>query len=55
MFGSWGARKDPVMELTVGMFAQICVIMLSASAVGLILLDWHMSRKTVRARVTAGR
>ena len=41
------------MELTIGMFAQICVIMLSASAAGLTLLDWRMSKKTVR--VNAGR
>jgi hypothetical protein len=47
--------KDPVMELTVGMFAQICVLMLSASAAGLTLLDWHLSKKTARAGVTAGR
>ena len=43
------------MELSIGMFAQICVIMLSASAAGLILPDWHMSTKTVRANVNAGR
>ncbi len=43
------------MEFTVGMFAQICIVMLSASAAGLILLDWHMSKRTVRAGVTAGR
>jgi hypothetical protein len=47
--------EDPVMEFTVGMFAQICVIMLSISAASLTLLDWHMSKKTVRAGVTAGR
>ena len=43
------------MELTIGMFAQICVIMLSASAAGLTLLDWHLSNKTVRATVNVGR
>ena len=43
------------MELTVGMFAQICVIMLSASAAGLILLDWRLSRKTARADASARR
>ncbi len=43
------------MELTVGMFAQICVIMLSASAASLILLDWHLSKKTVRAGAAIGR
>ncbi len=43
------------MELTIGMFAQICFIMLSASAAGLTLLDWHMSKKTVRVNVNAGR
>ncbi len=43
------------MELTIGMFAQICVIMLSASAAGLILLDWHMSKRTARAGATTGR
>ncbi len=43
------------MELTIGMFAQICVIMLSASAAGLALLDWHMSKKTMRADAIAGR
>ncbi len=55
MFGSWGVMKDPVMELTVGMFAQICVLMLSASAAGLTLLDWRLSRKPARAGVIAGR
>ncbi len=55
MFGSWGVMEDPVMELTIGMFAQICVIMLSASAAGLTLLDWHMSKKTVRVNAHAGR
>ncbi len=55
MFWSWGVMEDPVMEFTVGMFAQICVIMLSASAAGLTLLDWHMSKKTVRVYVNAGR
>ena len=55
MFWSWGVMEDLVMEFTVGMFAQICVIMLSASAAGLTLLDWHMSKRTVRARVTTGR
>ncbi len=44
-----------VMEITVGMFAQICVIMLSASAAGLTLLDWRLSRKPARDRVIAGR
>ncbi len=48
LFGSWGVMEDSVMELTIGIFAQICVIMLSASAAGLTLLDWHMSKKTVR-------
>ena len=43
------------MELTVGMFAQICVLMLCASAAGLTLLEWHLSRKTARAKVSAGR
>ncbi len=43
------------MEFTVGMFAQICIIMLSASTAGLTLLDWHMSRKTMRAGVATGR
>ncbi len=47
--------KDQVMEITVGMFAQICVIMLSASAAGLTLLDWHLSRKPARAGAIAGR
>jgi hypothetical protein len=37
------------------MFAQICVIMLSASAAGLILLDWRLSRKTARADASARR
>ena len=37
------------MEMTVGMFAQICLIMLSTSAASLTLLDWHLSKKTVRA------
>ena len=37
------------MEMTVGMFAQICLLMLSTSAASLILLDWQMSKKTVRA------
>ena len=55
MFGSWGIMEDPVMELTIGMFAQICLIMLSASAAGLTLLDWHMSKKTMRATVNVGR
>ncbi len=55
MFGPWGVMEDPVMELTIEMFAQICVIMLSASAAGLTLLDWHMSKKTVRATVNVGR
>lgn len=36
------------MELTTGMFAQICVLMLCASAAGLTLLDWRLSQKTVR-------
>ncbi len=36
------------MEMTVGMFAQICLIMLSTSAASLTLLDWHLSKKTVR-------
>ena len=43
------------MELTVGMFAQICMLMLSASAASLTLLDWHLSRKTARAGTIAGR
>lgn len=43
------------MELTVGMFAQICIIMLSASAVGLTLLDWRLSKKIARVHVTTGR
>ncbi len=43
------------MELTVGMFAQICVLVLSASAAGLTLLDWHMSKITARAGTIAGR
>ncbi len=43
------------MELTVGMFAQICVLMLSASAAGLTLLDWHMSKIKVRVGTIAGR
>ena len=47
--------KDLVMEITVGMFAQICVIILSASAAGLTLLDWRLSRKPARAGVIAGR
>ncbi len=55
MFGSWGVMEDPVMELTIGMFAQICLIMLSASAAGLTLLDWHMSKKAMRADAIAGR
>ncbi len=33
------------MELTNGMFALICVLILSASAASLTLLDWHLSRK----------
>ncbi len=37
------------MELTNGMFALICVLILSASAASLTLLDWHLSTKTVRA------
>ncbi len=36
------------MEITVGMFAQICVIILSACAASLTLLDWHLSKKSVR-------
>ena len=36
------------MEMTVGMFAQICLLMLSTSAASLMLLDWHLSKKTVR-------
>lgn len=36
------------MELTVGMFAQICVLILSTSAAGLTLLDWHMNRRVAR-------
>ncbi len=43
------------MELTVGMFAQFCLIMLSASAASLTLLDWHLSKKTSRAGSIAGR
>ncbi len=35
------------MEITVGMFAQICVIILCACAASLTLLDWHLSKKTV--------
>ncbi len=54
MFGSWGVMEDPVMELTIGMFAQICVIMLSASAAGLTLVDWLMSKRTARTSVIAG-
>jgi hypothetical protein len=37
------------MEFTVGMFAQICVLILSASAISLTLLDWHLSQITARA------
>ena len=48
--GSWGVKGEYlVMEMTVGMFAQICLLMLSTSAASLTLLDWHLSRKTVRA------
>ncbi len=36
------------MEITVGMFAQICLIMLSTSAASLTLIDWHLSKKTAR-------
>ena len=36
------------MEMTVGMFAQICLIMLSTCAASLTLLDWRLSKKTVR-------
>ena len=43
------------MELTVGMFAQFCLLMLSASAAGLTLLEWRLSKNTAPARVTAGR
>ncbi len=37
------------MEITIGMFAQICLLMLATSAASLALLDWHLSKKTVRA------
>ncbi len=43
------------MELTVGMFAQICVIMLAATAAGLTLLDWRLSNKAASASAKAGR
>ena len=42
--------EDPIMELTVGMFAQVCMLILSTSAAGLTLLDWHISRRVARAR-----
>ena len=52
--GSWGVNKgNPAMEITVGMFAQICVIILSACAASLTLLDWHLSKKTVRTSARA--
>ena len=37
------------MEITIGMFAQICLLMLATGAASLTLLDWHLSKKTVRA------
>ncbi len=50
MSGSWGVNKEYlVMEITVGMFAQICLLMLATSAASLTLLDWHLSKKTARA------
>ena len=50
MLGCWGVEGEYlVMDLTVGMFAQFCLIMLSASAASLMLLDWRLSKKTVRA------
>ena len=36
------------MDMTVGMFAQICLIMLSTGAASLTLLDWHLSKKSLR-------
>ncbi len=41
------------MEITVGMFAQICVIILSVCAASLTLLDWHLTKKTVRTSARA--
>ena len=50
MPGSWGVNREYlVIEITIGMFAQICLFMLSTSAASLTLLDWHLSKKTVRA------
>ncbi len=41
------------MDITVGMFAQICVIILCACAASLTLLDWHLSKKTVHTSAGA--
>ncbi len=37
--------ENPVMELANGMITLIWVLILSAGAASLTLLDWHLSRK----------
>ena len=41
------------MDITVAMFAQICLLILSTSAASLTLLNWYLSKNSVRTKVAS--